>query len=86
MSLSSNELLQALQTKPESDVARLASVVSVSTGSDGVRRAKVKFYGESDASSLDIPIMETGVPVAGDVAVIQKVGTSLVIIGKLKAH
>jgi len=85
MSLSSNEFLKAMQAKPESETARLASVVSVATGADGVKRAKVKFYGETEASSLDIPIMETGTPSSGDVAVVQKVGTSLVIIGKLKA-
>ncbi|MBQ0141769.1 MAG: hypothetical protein KBT06_03040 [Prevotellaceae bacterium] len=84
MSLASNDLLNDVQEEQEQEGGRLAIIESTTTDKDNICRAKVKFYGEEEASNLEIPVLYASEPAVGDVVVIQKAGDSLVVAGKLK--
>lgn len=84
MSLASNDLLNNVHKEQEPEGGRLAIIESTTTGEDNICRAKVKFYGEEEASNLEIPILYSSEPAVGDIVAVQTVGSSLVIVGKLK--
>ena len=80
MSLQSNDLLKTVtRTQAQESTTRLASVSSTTSG------VKLQFFGETEPSQLTYK-KTSNVPTlaVGDVVLLQKVGSSYIITGKVE--
>lgn len=80
MSIASNTLLSTINSskEPERNTNKLAKVSKIEGAS-----TYITFYGEEEMSQLPYKRVSTYTPVVGDTVIVQKIGTSYIITGKV---
>ncbi len=81
MSIKSNQLLKSIKqaTKNDEQSTRMAKVTEISNN-----RVYLTFYGETQQSMKSYKAISTYVPTVGDTVIVQMVGSSFIILGKVE--